>query len=267
MRKITLVSLIIIVSVGAAASYFYISSKHVERGLESTVSRVIDGDTVELANGDRIRLLGMDAPEKDQPYYTESRDNLKGAIEGKVVRMERDVTNADKYGRFLRYIYLDDHFVNLEMVQSGLAYAYIQNPDNKYKDQILEAEAAARKSGIGIWGRSEYADCISLESLHYNARGNDTDNLSDEFFSLKNSCGREVYAQNWTVKNTFSTVNIPSFVMRPNVTVKIITGSGVGTELKVFLSRTKPFWNNNADVLYLRDEKNQIILDSSYKNQ
>ena len=60
-----------------------------------TVARVIDGDTLELANGKRIRLLGIDAPEKGQFFYEEARERLKELVEGKRVFLERDVSNSD----------------------------------------------------------------------------------------------------------------------------------------------------------------------------
>lgn len=266
MRKAILISLAVLVSVAAVASYFYFSSRPAERGIESTVSRVIDGDTIQLANGDIIRLIGIDAPDKDQPYYKEVNDQLK-KLEGKIIRMEKDKTNKDRYGRYLRYIFLDGHFVNLEILQNGLAYVYIVSPDKKYEKELLEAETLARTNGVGIWRRSEYSDCVNLDSLHYNAKGEDDKNLSDEFFVIKNSCAEDIIAKSWSVRNTFRVFGIPEFSMRAASKIKVISGSGRNSDGEIFLSSDRPIWNNKGDVMYLRDENGGVILSKSYKNE
>ena len=95
----------------------------------SLVTRVIDGDTVELSNGERVRLIGIDTPEIDEYYYDEATEELRSLIEGKTVRMESDTNNRDAYDRLLRYIYLGDTFVNYEMVYGGHAESYCFDPD------------------------------------------------------------------------------------------------------------------------------------------
>ncbi|MDI6885900.1 MAG: thermonuclease family protein [archaeon] len=74
-----------------------------------------------MQNGDKVRLLGINTPEKGQPYYEEATNRLKELIEGKTVTLEKDIEDKDQYERLLRYIYIDDTFVNLEMVREGYA--------------------------------------------------------------------------------------------------------------------------------------------------
>ena len=132
---------------------FYLEN---EKSTTVTIARVMDGDTVELANGKRIRLLGIDAPEKGKFFYYSSKNKLEELIEGKRVSLEKDVTNKDSFGRLLRYIFIDDVFVNEEMVRSGYATVYIVNPDTKYSDRLLEAEDEARTSKSGVWKYRSY---------------------------------------------------------------------------------------------------------------
>ncbi len=267
MRKIISVILAaVFVSFATVALYLNFSGSLIEKGIETTVSRIVDGDTVELANGDLVRLIGIDAPEKNQPYYDEVVGQLK-KLEGKIIRMEKDKTNKDRYGRYLRYIFLDDHFVNLELVQNGLVYAYIVSPDKRYEKELLEAEAVARASGMGIWNKSEYSDCIELETLHYNARGEDDKNLTDEFFVIRNSCDKLIAAENWGVRNTFNTFSMPDFSLNPGSEMKIISGSGRNSDNEIFISSKRPIWNNKGDTLYLKDAEGRIILSKSYKNE
>ena len=129
------------------------------------VSQVIDGDTFKLRTGETIRLTGIDAPEKDAYYYNESKNALEEMIKEKMVALERDVSNKDKYGRMLRYVYADNGtFVNLKLVSEGFARAAEYPPDLKYADELREAENDAKANNFGIWseGLEENANCTFL---------------------------------------------------------------------------------------------------------
>jgi len=117
---------------------------------ESKVSRVIDGDTIELSTGEGVRLIGIDTPELNEPYYSEAKNRLQELIEDKLVVLESDFEDTDKYGRLLRYVFLDEENINIEMVEEGYAYAYVFS-DIKYKEEIMAAENYAKDLRIGIW--------------------------------------------------------------------------------------------------------------------
>lgn len=121
------------------------------------VARVIDGDTIELEGGERVRYIGIDTPETVDPrkpvqcFGVEASKKNKELVEGKTVRLVKDVTDKDRYGRLLRYVYLDDAFINVELVKQGFAYSYSYPPDVKYQDQILKAQQEAEQSKAGLW--------------------------------------------------------------------------------------------------------------------
>lgn len=117
----------------------------------ATVTFVVDGDTVEIQTEERIRLIGIDSPERGDPYYVEARNKLSELVLNKQVRMEKDVSEKDRYGRLLRYLYVGNLFVNLEMVKQGYASAYTYPPDVKYSQQFLAAEQEARSKRVGLW--------------------------------------------------------------------------------------------------------------------
>ena len=93
------------------------------------VSRIIDGDTIELMNGERVRLIGINAPEKAQPYTVEATTKLSQLIGYNSITLEKDVSDKDQYNRLLRYVYVGSTFVNLEMVKQGYAIAYPYPPE------------------------------------------------------------------------------------------------------------------------------------------
>lgn len=121
------------------------------------VTRVIDGDTVEIAGGERIRYLGIDTPETVDPrrpvgcFGHEASAKNRELVEGKYVRLEKDITERDKYGRLLRYVYTQDRFVNLELVRGGYAVIYTFPPDVKYQEALLAAQQEAREAKKGLW--------------------------------------------------------------------------------------------------------------------
>ena len=124
---------------------------------EYKVSRVIDGDTIEIEGGERVRYIGIDTPETMDPrkpvqcFGVEASNKNKELVEGKAVRLEKDTTDRDKYNRLLRYVYVGDSFINLELVKQGFAYSYSYPPDIKYQDRIVKAQQEAEKSKAGLW--------------------------------------------------------------------------------------------------------------------
>ncbi len=102
----------------------------------SVVTRVIDGDTLEIETGEKVRLICVNTPEKDELGYEKSKEFLENLVLNKQVTLEKDITNKDKYGRLLRYIYIDNVFVNKEIVQQGYGKIYRYEPDIKHCGEI-----------------------------------------------------------------------------------------------------------------------------------
>lgn len=141
-----------------------------------TVTRVIDGDTIEINTGEKVRLICIDTPETYEPGYQEAKNYLTNLILNKEVYLEKDVSETDRYGRLLRYIYteedctdLADCFVNLMIVLNGYGEAYPYNPDTTLCPQIENAEEIARENYLGIWAEEETPPEDSGYICSYNA--------------------------------------------------------------------------------------------------
>jgi micrococcal nuclease len=127
------------------------------------VQRVVDGDTIELGDGARLRYIGLDTPEvrrrqgdrwvyDPEMFAVEATQANKALVLGKKVQLEFDAVQKDRYGRLLAYVYLEDStFVNLELVSGGWAKTLFIPPNRRYEDQLKRAEDQARRNGIGIW--------------------------------------------------------------------------------------------------------------------
>ncbi len=127
-------------------------------------TRVIDGDTIEVdivGMRYKVRYIGIDTPELDdkRPEFCalaqEATRLNRELVEGKMVQLEKDVSGTDNYGRLLRYVYVDNIFVNAELVREGLAWAKLYPPDIKHQDKLEELEAEAKQAGKGIWAVHE----------------------------------------------------------------------------------------------------------------
>ncbi len=100
------------------------------------VKEVIDGDTFKLYSGEIIRLICVDAPEKGEKGFEESKEFLAKLIEGREVRLEKDIDDMDSYNRSLRYVYLGDIFVNKELVKNEYARVFPYRNNTKRCDEI-----------------------------------------------------------------------------------------------------------------------------------
>ena len=115
------------------------------------VTRIIDGDTIEIEGGYRVRYIGIDTPEKGESYYWEALRANRDLVEGKKIRLEKDVDDKDEYGRLLRYVWVDNIMVNAELVKSGHAYSYSYPSNTKYQTYFLQLEQEAREHKRGLW--------------------------------------------------------------------------------------------------------------------
>lgn len=133
-------------------------------GQQALVTSVIDGDTIEINEKDKVRLLGIDTPETKDPrksvqcFGKEASSEMRKLVFQKVVYLQKDVSETDKYGRLLRYVYLPLEngmilFVNDYLIREGFATVLTYPPDVKFTTQFLEAQSQAKETKKGLWGK------------------------------------------------------------------------------------------------------------------
>jgi micrococcal nuclease len=141
--------------------------KLADLGKVVTVSRVVDGDTIEVSPAvggiPDVRLIGMDTPETysgTEPYGEEASAFTTQRLEGRQVALEFDVERIDPYGRVLAYVWLPDgKMFNEVLVREGYAQVATFPPNVKYTDRFLAAQRQARAEGAGLWGLSRSQQC------------------------------------------------------------------------------------------------------------
>lgn len=233
-----LIILINFILLGFLFSQF--SSRVIYEPEKANITRAIDGDTIDTDIG-RVRLLGINTPEKKKPYYQEAKDYLK-QFEGKIVTLERTKEDKDKYSRLLRYAFFQKTFINEELLRQGLANLYIYDKD-EYTSRLEKAEEQARSQGLGIWKKSQdiCANCIILKELNPVDPG--------EFVILKNSCSFPCNLENWEIKDTANHFTRLNFSLKEN------------EEKKLDYDK---IWNDAGDNFFLRDDSGLLVVFYRY---
>ena len=146
-------------------------------GDRAEVTYVFDGDTIEVeldGRTYRLRYIGVDTPEREEPFYQTAFDFNRDLVEGQTVTLVRDVSETDQYGRLLRYVYLDDGtFVNAAIISAGMGRLVTFPPDVAQTDFLKGLQAEAREAGMGMWGDAATGPCDCDRNL-YNCRDFDT---------------------------------------------------------------------------------------------
>ena len=130
-------------------------------GEQAQVTRVVDGDTIEVLMAGatyKVRYIGVDTPETVDPrrpvecYGREASERNHQLVEGKTVELEKDVSETDKYGRLLRYVWVGGEMVNATLVREGYAIASTYPPDVKHQELFASLQREAVDAGRGLWG-------------------------------------------------------------------------------------------------------------------
>jgi len=208
----------------------------------ANLTRIIDGDTIDTSLG-KVRLLGINTPEKNQKGYQEAKDFLQ-QFEGKEISLELTKEDIDKYNRKLRYLFYKDNFINKKILEYGFAHFYTYNED-KYTDELRKTEEKAREKEIGIWEKSkeECAACIILIKLSEVDPG--------EYIILGNKCKINCSLIGWTIDD-----DSYSHTRKLN--------NYIEAEQSARIDYNGSIWNDDGDSLYLRDERGFLALFYRY---
>jgi len=245
-----------------------------------TVTRVIDGDTIEVSiDGTiyKVRYIGIDTPELDdeRPEFCalaqEATRLNRQLVEGEAVRLEKDVSETDKYERLIRYVYVDDIFVNAELVRQGLAWAKTYEPDIKYQGTLEEAEAEARQDKIGIWQEIQPSPPISVENVQITSIFYDglVPNVeSNEYVEISNLGDQP---QDLTgcvlmdISEGYPSFTFSSYILAPGESIRVYTNEYHPEWGGFSFEYSQAIWNNTEpDVAVLYDSQGNEVSRMSY---
>ncbi|WP_226656080.1 thermonuclease family protein [Pseudalkalibacillus hwajinpoensis] len=204
--KLNLLPYLLMLLFLAACSVSSSNTEIPENTIPATVDRVVDGDTLKITMEDReetIRLLLVDTPETKhpskpvQPFGPEASQFAKEQLEGKKVGIEIDVSERDKYGRLLAYVWIGNQMFNEMLLEEGLArVAYIYQPNVKYVDQFQKIQRQAQEEGKGIWSMEDYVQEEGFNEDTETPESSISEKDPDEKCQIKgniNSKGEKIY--------------------------------------------------------------------------
>jgi endonuclease YncB( thermonuclease family) len=222
-----------------------------------TVTEVIDGDTFYLGNGDKIRMLGINTPESGRPYSQEATDFLTNMILGKEVTLVNDSKNgdSDSYGRLLAHVYVNDTFVNYEIIKVGFAFWYPYTSGTDFDVEYEAAQVHASNNRVGLWTESSYN--LTIDYIEYDPEG---DEAEGEYVVLTNHENYNVSMVGWFLQDEAAqTAYEFNFTIMNNTSIRIYTGDGVDNSTTLFWGWYQGIWNNGGDFAILQDENGYMV--------
>jgi len=219
------------------------------------VGRVIDGDTIVIENIS-VRLLGINSPERGEPYYEKAKEFLEERILNKTVRLKFGKEKYDKYDRLLVYVFVDGENVNLELVKNGFANFYFPSGKDNYYSDFKKAWDGCRRN-LCERSKETCADCIELEEFNY----------KEEIVGFYNKCEFDCELTGWEIKDEGrKNFLFPEFVLFGEGSVKVIVAQEdlASTQKEIFWIREDYVWTNSGDTLFLRNREGKLVLWESY---
>ena len=262
---------------------------------EATVTRVVDGDTVEVryADGstDTVRLVGVDTPEThgdtDPTEFEGVPDNETGRaclaeagerastaltewVDGTDVTLvvDPETDTRDRYDRLLAYVVRDGANLNYRLVAQG--YARVYDTAFTRADAFYAAESTAQNEGRGVWQCADPSSRDTTDGLGVrvvaDAPGNDNENLDGEFVVLTNPSDEPRDIGNWTVTDEADhQYRFPGDATIPaDGSVRLYSGAGTDNETAYFWGSNSAVWNNGGDAVTVRDANGTVVLEKSY---
>lgn len=257
------------------------------------VTSVTDGDTidVEFSDGskDTIRLLGVDTPELGDNTPTEwdgipdnelgenwlndwainATEFMRTKVLDKTIDISFDSISEKRgsYDRLLTYIYTKNNkmSVNRQLISKG--YARLYDSQFTKKSKFKKSETKAISNSRGVWNyENEQSTGLTVLEVHEDAKGNDYNNLNDEYIKIQNNRNRTINMSGWTISDEASERYVfpNNYKISSGEDITIYTGEGMTNKNSVYINSDRSIWNNGGDTIYIKNNKGDQILKYSY---
>ena len=227
------------------------------------VSRVIDGDTIQLEDGRKVRYAGINAPEEGDPYHRESAQANNLLVGNKTVQLEFGRSKTDKQGRLLAYLYLGRTLVQAELVKQGWALVMRSQALPRYWEPLLKQQEEAKAAGRGIWAKGEHRGKLVVTQVH--PRESRQESQNDEYVVFRNLGNAPLDVTGWSISDEANqSYLVPRFTVGPGKTFTLYTGSGKNTDIKLYWGRRKTVWNRGGDTVIVKDATGHFVVSHMY---
>jgi len=233
------------------------------------VKQVYDGDTVLLEDGRKVRYLGINAPEYQEPYFLKAKRFNESLVLNREIRLEYDQERADAYGRLLAYVYVGNQLVNARIVREGLAHAFFIGSSRNHDALLLETQEQARRQRAGIWSNGGDKKTLKITSV-YRADPKTSEGPAS-YVRIANLSSKAVRLAGYTLSNE----NGQRYVF-PDVAIEdpgrtLIVSAATGGNGKSVNTRRTMHWPgmtwDREDTAYLIDRSGAIVDSFRYKER
>lgn len=244
-------------------------------GISATLAHVFDGDSIEVeieGRTEEVRLIGVNAPERDECFAERARDALIAYLDGKdVTLVDGSDSDKDQYGRLLRYVYVGGENINGRMLADGNAVTL--QGDHRYNEAFVEIGALAADSGDGMWAADACgqppAPGMSIVEVQHNPPGPDDEHLNEERVTIANDGDGDIDLVGWTLRDESSQNRLmfSAVVLTPGGSVTVRTGCGSDRPDTVHWCADRPIWSNNGDTAMLQDAHGNVVDRWTYQRE
>jgi micrococcal nuclease len=241
------------------------------RGDEAEVVEVVDGDTlvVRLPGGtvERLRLVGINAPEDGECLADEATQRLADLVGGRTVTLVVDRSDRDRYDRLLRHVLVGERSAGEALVAEGLALSRAYPPDTTDQASLDAAQARAEAEGVGLWAPDACGpaagEAVVVGAVNADPPGDESQAPNEEWVEVRNEGGRPVDLTGWGVRDESAShrYGFPDgFRLPAGAAVRLHTGCGpdTATDLHWCVSGSA-VWNNDGDTAFLTDPSGNIV--------
>jgi micrococcal nuclease len=236
-------------------------------GTPATLGYVFDGDSIEVKiDGEtaEVRLIGVNAPEGDECFGDRSRAALVAALESAdLVLVAGSDGDTDRYGRLLRYVYVDGENVNGQMLADGNAVAL--QGDHRYNAAFVEIGDLAAAGRAGMWapdacGASPTAG-ISIVEVEHNPPGPDDEHLNDEYVTIASESAGGISLTEWILRDESSQnrYRFGDIVLNRGDQITVRSGCGTDTANTVYWCAERSVWSNSGDTVILQIPSGNVV--------
>ena len=235
-------------------------------GTPARLIHVFDGDSMEVdvdGRVEEVRLLGINAPEGDECFGDQARDALIDLLDGHDLVLVEDPTgDSDRYGRLLRFVYVDGENVNGRLLAEG--YAVTLQGDHRYNNEFVEIGNLAAGATLGMWAPDACGPTpppgATITEVEHDPPGPDDERLNDEYIAISNEGTKPLNLSGWTLRDessqnryVFGGINL-----KPSASVTVRTGCGKDRANTVYWCSERSVWSNGGDTAILQDRHGNV---------
>jgi len=268
----------------AAVLVFFVAalltSATLAAGFVGTVREVIDGDTIVLHDGRKVRYLGINAPEHGQPYAREGTNSNRRLVGGLSVRLEFDQVREDRHGRLLAYVYAtkcevrgtkcgEETLVNEQLLAEGLAHVFFMPPNTRYAERFLQVQEKAHTAKRGMW--KAVRGPLKITRIEPKVNAEEGKGTPGEYVRIANVSDQSLDVSGYSIADRDGhRYEFPSAQLRPGYVLTLVTGEGQDRRdhagpVTLYWNRRAGVWNDRGDTAYLRDPKGEVVDRFEYK--